>query len=184
MKFLKKLPLWVKIIGGIIVFIIFLFGLFAITVFALFYNPEQKQAEKLIEKKFYQEVSQLPQLKVNSFSLWEGDSIVLAEVEGKGMVNFWYGKSGYPRIMTIDSVETSSYCYYADTNEYAYTTSLTLYKGSKFQQWFPFEINNLKDLVDRYNDIVAVLKTFRSSEIANFTDEYKGREVKCNVFSR
>ena len=71
--------------------------------------------EKQIDIKFHKEILKVPQLKVVSFKLWEGDSIVQAEIEKKGIIMFWYGIDGVPRIDSIGHYSTSYECFYVNS---------------------------------------------------------------------
>jgi hypothetical protein len=164
--------------------------------------------ERYIDKKFHEEVSQIPQMKITFFNLWEGDSMVTAKIEGKGEVKFWYDVSGVPRIDSIGNHSTSYACFFVDENgkkvKYAFDQSLVLNKEGKFLKWFPFQVESLQELADKYDDIVAVVQTLPhdpqrvpfedssgSREVIkeskpNFTlkDHYKGKELWCDLYYR
>jgi hypothetical protein len=142
--------------------------------------------EKIIDRAFHQEIRQLPQLQITHFLLWEGDSLVDASLQGKGQIRFWYGTDKAPRIDSIADYETSFDCFYINKQgqktDYAYSTTLDLRKGSGFAKWFPFQVNNLSDLVFRYSDVVAELKLFpHRTDFVDFTDKSGGtRQVLPN----
>lgn len=182
-KFFKRIPLWFKIISGLLIVILLLVGTF-FGYFAL-WSFKNSQAEKIIDQRFHQEVAQVPQLKVKNFMLWEGDSMVTAEVENKGEVRFWYGKDGIPRIDSLGQHSTSYTCFYVDENGkktgYAFDTDLVLDKEAKYGKWFPFQVNNLKDLVEKYDSISAILATFpKNPETIPFEDSWGKRDVIKN----
>lgn len=167
-----------------------------------------KHEEKIIQNKFQQEIAQVPELSVKSFKLWEGDSIVVAEVKNKGEVQFWYGENGIPRLDRINGTTTSYDCFFVNEKGekigYVFTKGLILNEGSAFKKWFPVEINNLQDLVHNYDQVVAVLHTFpRNSTFKAFEDswgtrdvlvtsnpdftvieQYRGKTVYCDLFRR
>jgi len=107
---------------------------------------------------------------------------VTAEVENKGEVRFWYGLNGLPRIENIGPYSTTYYCFYVDSLGkkigYAYDIDLDLDKGGAFAKWFPFQIHNLKDLVENYNNILGVVATFpKNPETVPFEDSWGKRTV-------
>ena len=176
----QKLPLWLKTFGGFIVIVLLLIGSF-FSYFAI-WNYKNNQTEKLIDQKFHQEVAQVPQLKVKNFMLWEGDSMVTIDIKNKGEVRFWYGKDGVPRIDSLGQYSTSYTCFYVDKSgkktEYAYDTGLVLDKDKKYAKWFNFQVNSLKDLVDKYDLVTSVLTTFpKNPATIPFEDSWGKREV-------
>lgn len=179
-NFFKRLPLWLRIISGALIVLLVLVGAF-FGYFAL-WNYKNSQAEKLIDQKFHSEVAQISQMKVKNFMLWEGDSMVTAEIVNKGEVRFWYGKDGVPRIDSLGQYSTSYTCFYVDSNGkktgYAYDTGLTLDKDGKYAKWFSFQVNNLKDLADKYDLMVGVLATFpKNPSTMPFEDSWGKRDV-------
>lgn len=179
-NYLKQFPLWQKIVGSI-AFVIFILVASFVGYF-IFWNYDNKQAEKLIDQKFHQEIAHIPQLKVTHFKLWEGDSMVEANIENKGEIGFWYGRHGIPTIKSLGRYSTSYTCFYVDGNGkktgYAFDTGLVLDKEGKYAQWFPFQVNNLNDLVEKYDAITAVVATFpKDPERVPFEDRWGKREV-------
>lgn len=203
----KNIVLLLLKIVGIFVVLAFVSILIFISYFKI-KAYKDSQIEKQIDLKFHQEVVQIPQMKIKSFKLWEGDSIVEAEIENKGSVMFWYGKDGVPRIERIGSYSTSYDCFYVndkgEKKSYAFTTGLVLDSNSNFGKWFPFKVHNLKDLAEKYDSIVQVLDRFpKNPAEVNFKDnwgerqvlkesdleytltqELHGKKVQCDLFSR
>ncbi len=205
MNFLKKLPLWIKIVGILLGLILLL--VISFYVFLFFHFESSKKVEKMIDKKFHEELAQVPELKVEFFQLWDGDSIVHAEVKGKGPVNFWYGERGVPRIVGFGGYQVPGRCLYTDEKgervKYGFHSMLVLDNDTPYKKWFPFEVNNLRDLVDRYDDIAAVLNKFPTKPemtsidigtgsnqemVKNPNPDYvlkyqdNGRNVHCDLF--
>lgn len=142
-----------------------------------------KKIEQVIQKEFYADVKNNPEITVNRFMLWEADSIVDIDIKDKGNVNMRYGDDNVPIISSIGDYSTSYGCYFVDENnkktESVYSMDLDLSKDSKFRKWFPFEVNTLNDLVARYDDIIAVLKTFpQNPEQVKFNDKSGERYVR------
>ena len=101
--------------------------------------------------------------------------MVTVDVENKGEVRFWYGKDGVPRIDNLGQYSTFYTCFYVDKNgkktDYAFDTGLVLNKEGEYAKWFNFQVNNLKDLVEKYDSISAVLATFpKNPETIPFED--------------
>lgn len=173
MKKIKSRELSVKklvkalfiVLSGIVVITVVLVGLFF--GYLSYKGHQDSIKETQIHKKFHEEVAKIPNFEVKSFKLWEGDSIVEIKVKDKGTVRFWYGIDGIPRIDSIDKYSTSYDCFNIDSQgnkqSYAFTKGLVLDKNSIFKQWFPFEVNTLKDLDMRYNDIIKILETFQKN---------------------
>jgi hypothetical protein len=130
----------------------------------IYYFVRNYVEEQIINQKFHAEVKQYPQIHVNNFMLWEGDSRVDITIKNKGRVTMWYGVDGVPRIEYIGNFGTMFGCFYVDKNgknqESAYTTDLWLDKTSPYKKWFSFEVNTLGDLVNHYDDITKILTTF------------------------
>lgn len=150
------------------------------------YTVLDKRDEEIIDKKFHAEVAAIPQIKVNRFFLWEGDSHADITIANKGSVFFWYGKDGVPRIEGIGSYPIPFVCYYVDTQgnktNYAYNMPLVLDKKTTlYKKWFLFEVNNLNDLVSRYDDIIQALNTLpKNPEMVDFKDSWGKRSVVKN----
>ena len=138
--------------------------IFLVIAYIVYWSIDYAIKEGIVDKKFHKEVLQVPQVNVTFFNLWEGDARVNAEIKDKGFVAFWYGTDGVPRIVRIKKFLTEFECFNVDGEGnkigYGHTRNLELVKNSKFKQWFPFEVNNLKDLVNKYDEIVQILDTF------------------------
>ncbi len=197
----KKNFLWLKIVG--VGMWITLLGI--ASYFLFFQRLRNRQTETYIDRKFHQEAAQIPQIKVTSFKLWEGDSLVQADIENKGSVRFWYGRDGVLRIESVSTYTTFYDCFFINNGQktgYAFSTNLVLNKESKFKKWFPFEVNNLKDLVEKYDAIVTILRIFPQKGVMTtledrsgkrpilkqsnpdyvLTQQYNGKNVVCDLF--
>lgn len=188
--------------GVIFILILCIAGYFYLRFFVL-----DKYYESIIDKKFHQEVSTISQIKVKRFMLWEGDSMVDLDIQDRGVVSFWYGIGGVPIIQAIGLYYIPFVCFYVDNQGnktgYAYDTLLGLDKNNKYQKWFPFQVNNLQDLVDKYDEIIRVLETFpKNPEMVEFEDKtwgtqrvlknpnpnftlidrYKGKDIACDLY--
>lgn len=163
--------------------IIFLLIICAVSYLLLRIFVLDKYYEFIIDKKFHTEVRNIPQMTVTKFMLWEGDSMVNLNIEGKGPVSFWYGINGVPRIQAIGPYPIPFVCFYVDNQNkkigYAYDTALVLDKNTKlYEKWFPFQVNNLQDLVDKYDEIIRVLGTFpKDPEMVEFEDKTWGKRL-------
>lgn len=192
--------------------ILLMLGLFLLPIvifFAVFEFRLIKDSfvEKRIERNFYKEVAMLPQITLKSFRLWEGDSMATISIKDKGEVYFWYGIGGVPTIERIGEYGTSFECFYVDSRENkvhaAYSTGLSLGQNGQFTPWFPFEVNSLSDLVEKYDQIIAILQTFpHNPPVIEHKDSWglryvlknpdpkfilktthKGRQVQCDLFT-
>ncbi len=190
--------------------IISLLAVCAVGYFYLRFFVLDKYYESIIDKKFHAEIANIPQIKVTKFMLWEGDSIVTLEVQNKGSVSFWYGRDGVPRIEGIEPYSIPFVCFYVDNQgsklSYAYDFPLDLGKNTKvYEKWFRFKVNNLHDLVDKYDSIIQVLNTFpKNPEMTDFydkkwgkhsvvknpdpefilRDKYAGKSIACDLYVR
>lgn len=178
-KSAKSFKKW-RIIIGLAVFLLLIIA--ALPAYLFFLNIKYKYKEKIIDREFHQEVQKLPEIKVKKFKLWEGDSMAELEIANKGTVNIWYGVSKIPQIVTINDFFTSFDCFYVDNNgnkkNYAYTLDLSLEPQSMFSRWFPFQVNSLGDLVNKYEDIINILKTFpQNPPMVNLSDPSGNRKI-------
>lgn len=117
----------------------------------------------MVTKSFNAEIKTVPNVTVKEFKLWEGDGMVTLTIPNKGDVYFWYGLDKIPAIESIGGYSTSFECFDTENGEktrYAYTLPLILTSNSHFAKYFNFQVNSMQDLVFRYDDIIAVLKTF------------------------
>lgn len=168
------------IVVGLVVIGALLIGLFF--GYIAYTAHQDKVKEDKIDIKFHQEVSQTPNVQVKSFKLWEGDSIVELDIKDKGTVRMWYGVDGVPRIDNIGKYSTSYDCFNVDAQgnkkSYAFTSGLVLDNDSAFKKWFSFEVNNLNDLVVKYDDIIKVLESFpKNPTRVKHKDSWGTREV-------
>lgn len=175
----KKLPLWLKIFIGIILGMVGLVVIFYLILFGWMKIKSIKdhEIEKRVDIKFHQEIVNVPEVKVDSFQLWEGTSILNAEIKNK-KVFLWYSESGIG-IARIEPYTTSWDCFYIEDEgtrkSYAGGVVLELGKDSPYKKWFPFEVNNLRDLVNKHDQIVKILATFpKNPEMGIFHDRWWG----------
>ncbi|GEM_PF-4166831 len=151
--------------------------------FYLKFTVLYKYDESRIDKKFHAEVSAIPQIRVDRFNLFDGDSMVNITIANKGSVSFWYGTDGVPRITGIEPYAIPFVCFYVDNQgnrtSYAYDSPLVLDKNTKlYKKWFAFEVNNLHDLVSKYDSIIQVLNTFpKDPEMTDFQDKTWGKRL-------
>jgi hypothetical protein len=201
-----KLPV-LQVVIRVFVGIIVVFILFAgcIATYFFIWQFTNIRDEKIIDKKFHDEVSTLPQIKVDQFMLWEGDSHAEITIGGKGKASFWYGKDGIPSIESVGSYSTSYECDFFDSmgqkTGYAFNTSLILSPNSPFLKWFPFQVNNLQELITHYDDIINIVSTFPnypntslrddskeksdifvSNQDFTFKQLFRGKQVQCNLY--
>jgi len=146
----------------------------------LFVYPSR---EVEIEKKFNEEIKNNPEIEVEKFMLWEGDSRVTVSIDERKII-FWYGISGVPRITFIDGYSTDFDCFYVEEDnkkvKYVYSKSLKINSGSNnyFNKWFPFDIDNLNDLVEKNQEIVNQIRTLPiNPKLMEFNDKSGKRSI-------
>lgn len=160
--------------------ILFSIGLFL--VYISFKNTRSKIVEKYIEKEFYEEMASLPDVAVERFMLWEGDSWAKLKIKNKGHVSFWYDRDKVPYIDSIDNYSTEFDCFYIDKagykEKYAFDLNLKLTNNNYFEKWFSLKVYTIKDLVDRYDQIVEVLNSFpKNPQLVDYNDSSGNRKV-------
>lgn len=166
---LKKFPLWLKIIFGIASSIIILF--IAVVVYVVIvlitWRFDSEDLEKNLSTKFHQEIAKIPEMQPVNFhssGKYSGQADVRVDIKDKGQVWFDYDEKGMGSIYEIGKYDTLWNCFSnkPDEKREIYNGSEPLYLGKKshFRKWFPFEVNNLQDLVNKHDAIVAVLDTF------------------------
>lgn len=169
----------ILIIGfGIILLILIIYPIFELTVMCGI-------KEKNIAKRFSKEMETTEGLIVENFDTYDCDGWANVQIEGKGKALIFYDENGNVSVRGITSYPTSFVCYYVDSNEkptrYAGNFVLWLDKDSPYEKWFPFEINNLQDLVLRYDDIVdSMEKLPKNPELVDFEDRFEKRNVLKN----
>ncbi len=149
---------------------------------------DDKQVEQATEKEIRDIVAKHPEMHVERLVLWEGDSTDTLSIKDKGKVDFWYRKSGHPRIESVTTTEGKTYitsfdCENNDNGKRsnAYTYGLEVIKGSPLGHLFSFEINTLEDLSSHFNDLVKTLDTLpRLKETETMIDQSGTREVVKN----
>lgn len=155
-----------------------------IPTYIFFQNIYHSYQERIIDREFHADIQQYPTIALKKFMLWEGDSMADIEIKGKGLVSMWYGIDKVPRITSIGVYNTSSFdCFYVDSHlkklEYAFTLSLNLDKNSLFKNWFPFQVNSIKDLLRYHDNIVEVLTSFpRNPPLTDFNDFSGSRKIR------
>lgn len=151
-----------------------------------YWGFQDSRNEKIIDKEFHQDIKKYPTIKVKTFKLWEGDSMVTLDIPQKGEVSFWYGVDKVPRIESIGKYTTLFTCFNINKNRekvsYAYDYDLWLDSRSPYTKWFHFQVNTIGDLLHYYNDIRHVLKTFpQNPPLVDFHDGYGERKVLKNL---
>ncbi|MBI3887681.1 hypothetical protein HY310_01265 [Candidatus Microgenomates bacterium] len=174
MKILQnKILLWLKIFFIVIFLLIFIktlpviFGLIYWTRWDIENSKNRDLAIATLEK----ESSLVPEIKINSHSfMGEGGALhVQFEVGGKGSSSLVYGINGMYGIENLGNYKTWYDCFYINSNGertgYASATELFAWRDGTFKKWFPFEIKNLKELVENYDATVNILKTLPANPI-------------------
>ncbi len=166
-----------------IIFFILLLSVFAIiAIKVVIWQKTNDRNEKIIDQVFHADIAQYPNVKVTRFMLWEGDSMVTLDIPGKSPVSFWYGIDKVPRIEGIGTYNTQFDCFKVNSSgkkiNYAATTDLWLDSTSPFHQWFPFYVNTIGDLLNKYDDIVKILDTFpKNQPLIQFKDGNGARTI-------
>lgn len=133
------------------------------------------------EQKFIKEMTSIPGAKGIIRNTFEGGTLADIEIPNKGRVTIMYGLLGLEYIRHIGNFDTTFICPEDD----GIGVGFGLGKNSKFQKWFPFEVNNIKELVNHYDDIVTILKTFPTSPDPSYTVTTKSRstgEIECSIY--
>lgn len=171
-------------IGVCILVVVSLLGLIGILL-TVERIKDHKQ-EQIADAKLQQELAALPEIKVTYKVLWEGDVIVTAIIENKGKINFWYGKDSFS-IQGINDKFVDFECFNLDKNgnrtTHAFVTGLYLRSNHPFKKWFPFEVNTLKELSEKYEQIVQIISTFPPKGSAPNAEFMFEREIKGKVYS-
>jgi len=135
-------------------------------------------------QKFSKEISAIPRIKTKIISTFEGAVSAQIEIPNKGNIDLIYGIQGLEYIRHIGKFDTTFICPENQTVGVVFN----LGRGSKFQKWFPFQVNNLQELVNHYDDIVAVLKTFPNSPNPDYTVTVLsnlfglGKKTVCSIY--
>lgn len=140
-----------------------------------------KFQDKYSEQKFINEIASIPETTGKIRNTFEGGTLADIEIFNKGSVTVMYGLFGLEYVRHIDKFDTVFIC----PENTSIGIGFGLGKNSKFKKWFPFEVNNLQELVNRYDDIVAVLDTFPTSPDPNYTvaaTSISGEKTTCSIY--
>jgi len=132
-----------------------------------------------VKQKFYAEVNTISGIRVKRFDTFEGMGFGTITILHKGEVTLYYDQNGLPWIRDIGEFDTGFLC----PNNTMYPLVLT--KNNSFWKLFPFQVVNLRQLVNHYDQIISILKTFPKSPNPNFTiDVPTGifSHTSCNLY--
>lgn len=133
------------------------------------------------ERKFLKEVATIPEIKGDIRNTFEGGTLADIQIPNKGSVTIMYGLFGLEYIRRVGQFDTVFIC----PEDKSIGIGFGLVKDSKFQKWFPFEVINLQELVNHYDDIVAILNTFPISPDPNYTVTARnrlGKQIVCSIY--
>lgn len=133
------------------------------------------------EQKFKREVAIIPGISAKIRNTFEGATLADIQIPNKGTLTVIYGFSGLEYITHIDKFDTTFIC----PEDQGIGIGFSLTKNSKFKKWFDFEVNNLKDLVKHYDDIVDGLNKLPHSPDPDYTimmKNYRGKSVTCSIY--
>lgn len=148
---------------------------FTVVLFSILYFQDG-----FVERKFDKEVSKISNIRAQKFSVFEGRLFANIEIPGKGKVAVLYGLGGLEYIMEIGGISTNVIC----PENKTIGMSLNLGRHSNYKKWFSFEVNNLQDLVNHYDDIVGTLRTFPTKPDPHYTITMssRGEKTECSVY--
>jgi len=136
-----------------------------------------------VEQKFNKEASKIPGLRTKVYSIFEGGLSAQIDIPDKGKVQIMYGLLGLEYIRYIGNFDTIFLCPEDKTT----AVGLSLRKGSKFSKWFPFDVNNLEDLVYHYHDILSILNTFPRTpnpqyKVTTTSISFGIKKIDCSIY--
>ena len=140
-----------------------------------------KFQDQYSEQKFINEIINIPEASGKIRNTFEGGTLADIEILNKGSITVMYGLFGLEYVRHIDKFDTVFIC----PENPSIGIGFGLGKNSKFKKWFPFEVNNLQELINRYDDIVAVLDTFPTSPDPNYTvaaTSISGEKITCSIY--
>lgn len=140
-----------------------------------------KFQDSYTEQKFLKEVATIPEVKGKIRNTFEGGTLADIQIPNKGSVTIMYGLFGLEYIRRVGQYDTVFIC----PEDKSVGIGFGLVKDSKFQKWFPFEVNNLQELVNHYDDIVAILSTFPTSPDPDYTvtaSSRLGKQIVCSIY--
>ena len=133
------------------------------------------------ENKFRSEIATISGINSKIRNTFEGGTLADIQIPNKGTITVVYGIAGLEYITHIDKFDTTFVC----PEDQSVGIGFSLRKNNKFQKWFPFQVNNLKELVNHYDDIVTVLNTFPHAPDTNYTIDtknYQGKKITCSIY--
>lgn len=134
-----------------------------------------KFQNQYVESKFLKEMASIPEAKGKIRNTFEGGATVNITIPNKGSITVMYGISGIEGIWHIGKYNTAFMC--QDNKGYSIVYPLELSKNNnRFKKWFPFQINNLKDLVTNYDNIIYILNSFPELPNSNYTIKAKAND--------
>ena len=135
-----------------------------------------------VEQKFYAEAKTIPDIRVVQFNTFEGMGGGTIAIKNKGETSIFYDLAGVTDILHIDTFDTEFMC---PTKQTMIGYPLRLTKNSPFLKWFPFQVTTLRQLVDHYDEIVSILKTFPHTPNSNYTVQVSfwfGQRTTCSLY--
>ncbi|MBP9702235.1 hypothetical protein KBD69_00970 [Candidatus Woesebacteria bacterium] len=152
-------------------------GLVAIVIVVLAFQ------DQYAEQKFSKEASTIPGIKTKIISVFEGGVSAQIEIPEKGTVDVLYGIQGLEYVLKIRDFDTRFMC----PEDATVGAFLNLRKKSNFKKWFPFQVNNLQQLINHYDDITAILETFPHSPDPNYTiitssRPFRKNDMICSIY--
>ncbi len=140
-----------------------------------------KFQDQYSEQKFLNEMATIPEATGKIRNTFEGGTLADIEVFNKGIVTVMYGLFGLEHIRRIGKFDTVLIC----PEDRGIGIGFNLGKNSQFKKWFPFEVNSLQELVNHYDEIVAVLDTFPTSPDPSHAVTVKsrsGEKIVCSIY--
>lgn len=189
-----------------------IFTLFVVSILffcAVFWVDSIQDGKKEVKAwaRLSQELKDSPEAKLTWDAVDNGERMVTLDIQDKGEVRFWYSEEGVRSIESIKSKMIDFSCFFVDSEgiaqTHAYTTGLQT--NDRFRKWLPFDVRTIPELVEHYDDIVAITSAFpkkeellRTSDVAyrngywmpahpdpNFTlnNTFRGRKVACYLYN-
>ncbi len=140
-----------------------------------------KFQDRYSEQKFLKEMATIPEATVKIRNTFEGGTLADIQILNKGSVSVMYGLFGLEHIRRIGKFDTVLIC----PEDRGIGIGFSLGKNSQFKKWFPFEIDSLQELVNHYDEIVAVLDTFPTSPDPTHTvtaTSRSGEKIVCSIY--
>lgn len=138
---------------------------------------------KTVKAKLYKELTQFPEIQLYQEPWWDkGELHVWTQIKDKGTVIFWYTKNG-----AINGFLQYG-DYFPDVNCVAttaeYSTFFNIAKDHEFKQLFPYEINTIKDIIDRYDQTIQIFSTLtkKPQQAFKFTSKFNDQLSNCTLY--